>query len=107
MIRSWLKWRKTPQADLAEIHELIVLAARRCAYDLNHCSEELGVSRYGIDYGAKARNWLSIFNAGEGGKHYRHRLHMEIINLEIEIERLQKKLEENGIDYEDPNGVPF
>lgn len=106
-IKSWWRWRNTPRDEMVEIHDLIVLAARRCAYDLNHAADEIGKSAYGIDYHQRSQNWLDIFNPADGGKNYRHRLHREIACLEHENEKLKTLLNDNGIEYEDKNSMPF
>jgi hypothetical protein len=107
MIKSfllWQRWRNTPHADLSEIHELIVLAARRCAYDLKHAADGIATTLYdkedGVMFSERARYWLSIFTTNDQGKMYRHRLLIEINNAEQKIELYREFLENKGI--EDP-----
>jgi hypothetical protein len=40
-------------------------------------------------------------------KDYRSQMMVEIMSLELEISRLQQLCKANGIDYEDPNQIPF
>lgn len=102
-IKSWWRWRNTPHAHLIEVHDLTVLAARRCAYDLKHAAAEIGESRYGTDYHGRAYLWLDIFSPADGGKQYRHRLHHEIYELEAQVRNYREFLKERDIPdpYED------
>jgi len=103
---SWWKWRNTSYSDMAEIHELIVKAARRCAYDLKHAANDLSFTKepFADEYLARADMWLDIFAPG-GDKNYRHRLHRDISLLEMQIGTYQKLLADHGI--EDPGTIPF
>jgi len=100
-LKLWWRWRLrgTPRDHLVEIYALTVLAARRCAYDLRHASEEIPEdSLLGRDYyHDRASHWLQIFQP-DGGKRYRHELHHEIDRLEMRISDLQRRLREAGLD---------
>lgn len=110
LFKLFLKWKNTPYSDMVQIHELTIMAARRCAYDLNHASQEIFRFTYLhgeksiIDYEARARHWLNIFSP-TGGKDYRHRLHTQISELEFKVEKLKKLLKENNIPFEED--IPF
>lgn len=106
MIRQFLKWRNSPERHLAEVHELVVLAARRCAYDLLHAAGEIGESRYGTDYHGRANRWLEIFDPTDGPKRYRHELHDEIRRLRSRVKKYRQLLAANGIDDPFPE-MPF
>ena len=106
------KQRNKPFSELAQQYELTLKAARRCAYDLSHCSSELymytdnkNISPW-ADYESMSRNWLDIFSP-DGIKNYRHALHGEISRLESDVDRLRRLCLENGIDPNDPHGIPF
>lgn len=109
-IKTCWKWRDTPIEHLIEIHELTVMAARRCAYDLKHASAEIenqGGSRYNTDYESAAHHWLDIFNCANSGKEYRHRLHRIISERDHTI-RLYHDWFEKHKEFRDPcPDVPF
>jgi hypothetical protein len=105
-IKALLQLWNTPSHHLAEQHLLIVLAARRCAYDLKHAASEVELAgdRYNSDYDKRAEMWLSIFTP-DGAKQYRSDLHREIAHLEFRIKNYQDTLKEHGI--KDPGHIPF
>lgn len=108
------KHRSDTHEQLFEQYTLVLKAARRCAYDMDHAATTIW--RLGRDkgdtrgdcefYSERSREWLKIFSP-TGGKDYRHRLHDDIRHLEYEIERLKKVCEENGVDHVDPDAIPF
>jgi hypothetical protein len=106
------KYRNTPFFELADQYSLLLKAARRCSYDMSHCSSELdmALSRTNekaiIDFHERSRMWLGLFNP-DGGKDYRHRLHHDINNLDLEISRLKRLCDEHKINHEDPDRIPF
>ncbi|URC15278.1 hypothetical protein GD1_154 [Paraglaciecola Antarctic GD virus 1] len=105
------RYRNTPYYDLVETYTLTLKAARRCAYDLNHCAGELGMeaSRNGtkllFDYHQFSHHWQEIFTP-EGGKNYRHLLHNKIDMMDLEISRLKRLCEQHNIDHSDDE-IPF
>lgn len=108
------KHRNDTRFELFELYTLILKAARRSAYDLNHASSDISMSSYKSEeersesvefYWERAHHWLEIFSP-TGAKDYRHKLHMEIWNLENKIEKLQKLCDENGIKH-DGDEIPF
>lgn len=103
-IKAWLRMWNSPAHVLVEEHLLLVLAARRCAYDLKHAASELERYDASDNYSDRCEMWLNIFTP-DGTKIYRSRFHREINQLERDIEKYKKVLEENGIKY-DPD-VPF
>ena len=105
LIELW-RQRNTPRAHLAEQHQLLVKSARRCAYDLKHAADDVRDFTAREIFEDRAHMWLQIFSP-DGVKDYRHSLHRKISEQRSEIERLKKLCEENGIDYTDPDGVPF
>lgn len=112
LIKLFLKWKDTPYAHMAQINELTIMAARRCAYDLKHASADIDIlnSRCGeqslINYYERANHWQEIFSPN-GGKEYRHRLHQKIFELEFEITKLKKLLKDNNIPFQDNDDIPF
>lgn len=106
----WRRWRDTPHSHLAEIHELVILAARRCAYDLKHASDGIIVPLYDKEDGKmfldRAHHWLSIFTTNDQGKQYRHRLHQDLGCAENKIKLYRKWFEDNNIEDPYPD-LPF
>lgn len=99
--------RNDDREELFEQYALILKAARRCAYDLAHASSDLWfATRKENIYHERHQMWLEIFEP-TGAKDYRHKLHLEIDNLEYEIKRLQKVCTENNIDFVDQDAIPF
>ncbi len=92
---------------LLEEHDLLIRAARRCAYDLGHAASDVKDPIFSQMYHDAHYHWLDIFEkGGEGGKHYRHRLHGEISRLEFQIKKIREILKENNL--EDPTKeIPF
>jgi hypothetical protein len=83
----------------AELYQLLIKAARRCAYDLRHCAafvppESIFDSSF---FEERANHWLEIFEP-DGVKDYRHRLHREISTLELHNEGYKRLLKEHGIE---------
>lgn len=110
LFKLFLKWKDTPYSEMVQINELTIMAARRCAYDLAHASQDINSFSYiynekiFIDYEERARHWQHIFSP-TGGKEYRHRLHVKISELEFEVEKLKNLLKENDIPFEED--IPF
>ena len=99
----------TPEQATRELHDLLVKAGRRCAYDLRHASHEIRDRELSEMFADRANHWLSIFNPGNDQKNYRHRLYTIIEELEIRIERLQERCVANNVDISDlqDNDIPF
>lgn len=111
MIKFWkdfklfLAWRNTPYHQFAEIHELCMLAARRCAHDLDHASGEIlyttGTKKESSEYfHEKAQHSRNIFYPIENQKNYRHDLHRKIYELESQNKNLCNILREHNIPIE-------
>lgn len=93
-------------SDLVDHHTLLLLSARRCAYDLKHAAGEIDpLSPFAEEFESRANNWLSIF-APDGIKNYRSELHRTIGELDLRNEQLERVLKENNIPlpYDD---IPF
>ena len=105
------KHRNDTRFELFEQYTLVLKAARRCAYDLRHAGGDMFWNREDEEdekyefYSDRADNWLQIF-APTGAKDYRHKLHMEIWELESKVDKLKKLCEENGIQH-DIDEIPF
>lgn len=113
LIAIWRHW-DTPMGDLAEINHLPIKAGRRCSYDLAHAASTIGFDKPFIGglnasqfYHERAQMWEGAFNPGDDGKNYRDRLHMEIWNLEMKVERLEQLCKEHGIETLDKDDPPF
>ena len=51
--------------------------------------------------------WVGIFASGNALKDYRLELHREVLKRDVEIARLRRLCEANGIDPACPNELPF
>lgn len=103
------KHRNDTRFEFFEQYTLILKAARRCGYDLHHAAANMFWSttedkEYKF-YADRADGWLDIFSP-TGAKDYRHKLHMDIWNLEMKVKKLQKLCDENGIEH-DGDEIPF
>lgn len=120
MIPRWirllrLKWlhRHNSNHELRIMIDNLQMQARRCAYDLGHCSSSLDAElghqnkrdcwEYGI-FSERHRMWLDVFNP-KGTKEYHSEQQREIYKLESEIERLRRHCKKHGIP--DPEEIPF
>lgn len=100
-------WRKEEPIDvMRELLEIAVKSGRRCAYDLKH-SIGHNSPEFEKILSDRADHWLTIFNSAQDMKNYRIRMHRSIEKLEDEVERLSVLCRKNGIDPENPDGVPF
>lgn len=97
----------TPEQANKELLELTIKAARRCAYDLRHAADEMPKGEFRDILSGRAVGWLTIFDPTNGPKDYRHRLHRDIVMLEMENERLIELLKSKGIDPDDPDASPI
>jgi hypothetical protein len=104
-LRRWLGG--TPEAHIAELHDVLLRSARRCAYDLRHAADEIVEARTRRAYGDRADMWLGIFASGNALKDYRLELHREIQKRDTEIARLRALCEANGVNPVGPNELPF
>lgn len=94
-----------PEQMMDDLLELCTKAGRRCAYDLQHACGDMRDSEYARMLRKRADMWLQIFNPANGMKDYRARLHNDIFNLEMRVERLQAILKEHNLS--DPEEIPF
>ena len=101
---SFFKKEKQEIEIVSEQHALILMAGRRCAFDLKHAANSIRDAERSSRYLDRAEMWLSIFSPC-GSSEYRHRLHREISEKEYMIRRYQKILKEYGI--EDFSEEPF
>lgn len=102
------KHRDDTRFEMLQQYTLVLKAARRCGYDLRHAADSFFRIENAADhrfYSDRAEGWLDIF-APTGAKDYRHRLHMDIWELEMKVEKLKKLCEENGIEH-DADDIPF
>jgi hypothetical protein len=88
--------------DTIETLELTIRAARRCAYDLRHCTGMLNMPgrkdpKLNRVFEERAAYFLKLFQSGNTCKDYRHNLHRTIDELEGKIERLRGILAEHKI----------
>lgn len=110
-IAAWLDPEREDVVILREQLQLAIKAGRRCAHDLDHAADLMGLptmaAEYSKQYRERAGMWAAIFYADGGIKDYRHRLHHDIWKLEREIDRLKEACEAADIDPTDPDGIPF
>jgi hypothetical protein len=92
--------------DTIETLELTIRSARRCAYDLRHCVDCLGMDAVSHLTGDDTRKmfrdradyFVKLFQSGNAMKDYRHQLYHEIDELERRVETLRRILKEHKID---------
>lgn len=100
---NWLR-RLVDIQRQAEIHRLTLKAARRCTRDLAHAIDHIPDDDPSKPlYAERLKEWQAIFWDSD---QYRDRLYQTILELEIEVERLRKLLNERGVDTKNPD-VPF
>jgi hypothetical protein len=104
-LRRWLGG--TADAHVAELHDVLLRSARRCAYDLRHAADEIADQRLRKGFGDRADMWVGIFASGNALKDYRLELHREIQKRDVEIARLRTLCEANGVSPVGPNELPF
>lgn len=73
--------------ETRELLELVVRSGRRCAYDLRHAIECLGMcdKESASLFDGRAEHWLTVFDPARGPKDYRTQLHLEIARLEGQL----------------------
>lgn len=73
--------------ETRELLELVVRSGRRCAYDLRHAIECLGMrdKESASLFDGRAEHWLTVFDPARGPKDYRTQLHLEISRLEGQL----------------------
>lgn len=122
LIKRW-RLRNYDREALVEINELLIKAGRRCAYDLNHAGNDISMLIMRMEdagllsegdrlkdrdkfYLQRSDGWQDIFNPGDDGKNYRHRLHVDIMMLETKVAELERLLKENGVKLPEDD-IPF
>lgn len=117
----WLKWyyRKESNVELMLLLDLSIKAGRRVTHDLGHCVSCLGMAEYRLGeeqgkrhsykdrYKERQEMWKKIFYPLNGMKNYRNQLHNELMDKDVEINRLKQLCIDNNIDPTDPNEIPF
>lgn len=98
----YLSNEENPQNLTAQLYEILLKSARRCAYDLSHAincipSDSLD-SQLKNELELRAQWWQELFTAGNNMKDYRLSYVHDISKLESEVGRLTKLCKENGID---------
>lgn len=83
--------------DQAELLEIIVKAARRCAYDLEHAADQIIDRKQSDMYHERAKMWQVIFNPANGPKDYRNSLHKEIWVKDMHIRKLKELCKKHNI----------
>ena len=106
LLRRWLDVSQ-PEDGLAETLAITVRCARRCAYDLAHAADFVRDPQWERIYVERATHWQRLFSSGASMKDYRLRLHSQIDEQEVLIERLRAALKvATGSEYL-PDEVPF
>lgn len=86
---------KDPIDFIIDDYNILIMAARRCAYDLGHAANE--IDRPTIDYSQRHKIWLKLFEH-DGIKNYRNEMLKEIFDLKIEVKHLKELLKKHGIE---------
>ena len=96
-----LKWlvsriaKRTPHDELAQQYALMILSARRCAYDLAHAVDEMPADIADRFFRDRSEHWLQLFSP-DGVKNYRHEMHRRIAELEARCASLERDLKAAG-----------
>lgn len=93
----------TPEEVQAELMELLIKGARRCAYDLRHAADDIG----GTFWHSRADMWIGIFDPARGLKDYRTRLHHTIMEQSATIEGLRELCRSKGVEMGNLDEFPF
>lgn len=91
--------------ELVELHDVLLKAARRCAYDLSHALDmvtlpEADETQLLPAMRARCNLWIDIFAGADGLKDYRNRLHRRIEELEWDLLQAETALKKHGIEHE-------
>lgn len=79
--------------ELKECYEIVLKTARRCARDLKHACDDL--KEDSVIPASDYRERYAYYNLVLGGtSEYRQKLHLEIKNLEYELSRANRTIEE-------------
>lgn len=87
--------------ELMEAHNILIRAARRCAYDLRHAAALIDKDHWSDlkqHLRRNAEHWVALFQSGNSVKDYQIQLHHEIEIRDRKILELKNLLRENGID---------
>lgn len=115
-LRQWyLTWRHRYDTigELATMLDNTQMQARRCAYDLGHCSSMLDSELYSQGktdhyeyriFSERQSWWIKVFNP-RGAKQYLTEQQAEIATLEREVSRLRAHCAKHGCP--DPEEIPF
>lgn len=95
---------------LKEHYHLLLKSAIRCMRDLDHCVAFIDNAKIRNLFSKRLEVWGTIFSP-DGMRDYKHRLHNEIRNLEMENAALKKVLAEAGIPMpiicKEDKDIPF
>lgn len=85
-----------PMLALSKDYETLIRMARRCAYDLSHVVNKVRPGCYfdTPEFRDRVAYWVTYFARGNPGKDYRNELHHHIDELERDVRRLEKELQE-------------
>ena len=115
-----IKYRNYANDELVELNEMLTKFGRRVTHDLDHA-----LSSWGADLGmlercgespnrflydrvrTKTEHWRDVFYPDHGPKNYRSEIYAALEKSEAEVARLVKLCKANGLDHEDPDGIPF
>lgn len=103
----------TVDSHAAELHELTIRCARRCAYDFGHALDFIDMKPNDyrrplvMEMQRRQQHWLALFKSGNSMKDYRSELQNEIWRQEQTINRLYKLLDDAGIADPRDQRLPF
>lgn len=105
LIRAAQQESDDPQELQRELFELLVKAARRCNYDLNHAADNITDETLREMFRKRFAMWKAIFEPANGIKDYRSKLYMQKAMLEVKLERAIELLDKNKIDHDIDLGI--
>ena len=103
-----IRWdlRSTPLCELKEMYVLLIMAGRRCSYDMLHCASDSKDGTLQDLWHSRAYMWRQVFEV-DSGKKYRHELHHRIYALEERVATYEKILKENNFPFTPFDDIPF
>jgi len=88
VIRNLFRKEVDPFQVLIVEYEILIRAARRCAYDLCHAVDSIPSDDFSApELRERAHRWRVLFAKGNPGKDYRNTLHHRIDDLETALDK--------------------
>ncbi len=101
VIKNLFRKEVDPFQVLIVDYEILIRAARRCAYDLCHAADYIPSDEFvAAELRERGQHWAELFAKGNPGKDYRNQLHHRINELATALEKANDYCKKN------PDKVP-